>query len=103
MTREIRVTRGSSHHDPRVVFRLIRGLNPRIWLADTPYPNLLQLRAIAAQAPRGSDPRIRKKNTNLCASCLFRADAPVIRYHSVQNNHQVVSLATRTEAYSSVT
>ena len=54
MTREIRVSRGSSHHDPRVVFRLTRGSNPRIWPADPPFSNLLQLRAIAVQAPRGS-------------------------------------------------
>ena len=55
------------------------------------------------QAPCGSDPRIRKYNTNLSASCLSRADAPIICHHSVQNNHQAVPLATRTKAYSSVT
>ena len=56
----------------------------------------------AVQAPCGSGPRARQKNTNISASCLPRADAPIICHHSLQNNHQAVPLANRTKAYSSV-
>ena len=53
-----------------------------------------------AGAPRvrPSDPLV--KNTKLTAFCPSRADAPIIRHRSVQNNHQAVPLATRTKAYS---
>ena len=57
----------------------------------------------AVQAPRGSGPRVRQKNTNISASCLPRADAPIICHQTVKNNYQAVPLATRTKAYSSVT
>ena len=71
--------------------------DPRVKPAGPPFSNL-QLRDIdAVQAPRGSGPRVRKYITNISASCLPRADAPIIQcHHSMQNNHQAV----RTPSYS---
>ena len=59
MTCKMRVTRGSSHHDPRVVFGSPAGQTRGIGRRIPPISNV-QLRAVAVQAPRGSDPRIRR-------------------------------------------
>ena len=67
MTREIRVTRGSSHHDPRVVFGSpagrTRGSGLRIRLFQTFIAACR--RVLAMPAPRGSDPRIRPAGPKL--------------------------------------
>ena len=108
-----RISRVGSGHDPRdtghvagqdiMTRELFWG-----WPADlargSAFFQLLQLRVIdIVQTPRGSSPRSRKYNSNISASCLPRADAPIICQYSVQNNHQPVPLATRTKAYRSVT
>ena len=87
--------------------RKLFSADPRVKPADLARGSalfkLITAEGIAVQAPRGSDPLIRKYNSNLSASCLSRADAPIICHHSAQNKHQAVPLATRTKAYSSVT
>ena len=111
-----KISRVGSGHDPRdtghfagqaIMTRELFWADPRVKPADLAggsafFKLTAESHIDTAQAPRGSGPRVRQSNTNISASCLPRADAPIICHHSVQNNHQAVPLATRTKAYSSV-
>ena len=60
--------------------------DPRVKAADLARGSVffftLHLRAIPVQAPRGSDPRIRKSYKTYRFVCLSRADAPTTCHHS---------------------
>ena len=116
-SRVFKISRVGSSHDPRdtghfagqaIMTRRLFWADPRVKPADLAsgsafFKLTAESHIDAVQAPCGSGPRVRQQNTNISASCLPRADAPIVCHYSVQNNHQAAPLATRTKAYSSVT